>query len=83
MKELKFGQNKIQKDSRWLAYSQLILQKVSFDKEIFKKELRKSLDRLNRTEIARLEAWCINSLHLSLAIIAIQVIQEYSSSIPM
>ncbi|MBX2814613.1 MAG: hypothetical protein KTR24_01390 [Saprospiraceae bacterium] len=68
-----------EQSSRWLAYTQLILEKVSFDKEIFRKELRKSLRRLTATDIRRLEAWCINSLNLSLAVIAVQVIQEYAA----
>ncbi len=63
--------------SRWFRYSQTILQKVSFDKEIFRKELQKALKRLNVTERRHLEAWCINSFNLPLALIAIQIIQEY------
>lgn len=64
-------------DSRWLRYSQTILQKVSFDKDIFRKELRKALKRLSPVERKDLEAWCINSFNLPLALIAIQMIQEY------
>jgi len=71
------SQRPTQEDSRWLRYSQTILQKVSFDKDIFRKELRKALKRLSQPERQHLESWCINSLNLPLALIAIQMIQEY------
>ncbi len=61
----------------WFEYTKIILKKVSFDPQIFQKELRKSLKRLTITEINKLEAWCINKFPLGLALIAIQVIQEY------
>jgi len=42
-----------------LKYTKTILQKVSFDKYLFKKELKKSVKWLKRDEIILLEAWCI------------------------
>jgi 3-phosphoglycerate kinase len=42
-----------------LKYTKTILQKVSFDKNLFKKELKKSVKWLKRDEIILLEAWCI------------------------
>ncbi|MGB3616787.1 MAG: hypothetical protein WBA12_01595 [Catalinimonas sp.] len=41
-----------------LDYAKLILQKVSFDKNLFEKELRKSIARLVPNEIEDLRAWC-------------------------
>ncbi len=41
-----------------LEYFKVILQKVSFHKEIFEKELKKALSRLMNKEIAKLWAWC-------------------------
>lgn len=66
-----------QVESRWLRYSKTILEKVSFDSEIFRKELVKSLKRLSPPERRHLEAWCINSLALPMALLAIQIIQDY------
>ena len=42
-----------------LKYTKTILQKVSFNKDLFKKELRKSVQWLKRDEVILLEAWCI------------------------
>lgn len=41
-----------------LKYTKTILQKVSFDKELFKKELRKSIKWLKKEEIIALQIWC-------------------------
>lgn len=40
-----------------LEYSKLILEKVSFDKELFKKELDKALKVLMPEEIEQLLSW--------------------------
>ncbi len=69
----------MEKNTSWLSYSKTILEKVSFDQKIFRKELRKSLGRLTREEIRKLEAWCINNLNLLLATIAIKEITDYLS----
>ena len=42
-----------------LEYTKLILRKVSFSKELFGKELRKSLKWLKKEEIVALQAWCL------------------------
>jgi hypothetical protein len=41
-----------------LEYIKVILQKVSFDRRLFEKELRKALDLLALDEIKQLRAWC-------------------------
>lgn len=41
-----------------LKYTKTILRKVSFDRELFRKELRKSIKWLKRDEIVALQAWC-------------------------
>lgn len=40
-------------------YIQNILEKVSFDKDLFKKELRKSIKHLGRKELIALRIWCL------------------------
>jgi len=42
-----------------LKYTKTILQKVSFNKVLFKKELQKSLRWLRRDEIIVLQTWCV------------------------
>lgn len=42
-----------------LEYSKTILQKVSFNRELFKKELIKSLRWLHKEEIILLKIWCL------------------------
>ncbi|MBN1338115.1 MAG: hypothetical protein JXA03_02265 [Bacteroidales bacterium] len=42
-----------------LRYTKLILQKVSFNRELFAKELLKSLKWLKKEEIILLNAWCM------------------------
>ena len=44
-----------------LKFCQTILQKVSFDKELFKKELRKSAGLLNKHELLLLKIWCLTT----------------------
>jgi hypothetical protein len=42
-----------------LEYVKLVLQKVSFDKKLFEKELKKSIQYLNQNhEIEELRDWC-------------------------
>lgn len=38
-----------------------VLQKVSFDKLLFKKELHKSVDWLNESELQTFKEWCIDN----------------------
>jgi len=42
-----------------LKYTETVLQKVSFNKDLFKKELSKSLVWLRKEEVNLLKAWCI------------------------
>jgi hypothetical protein len=41
-----------------LEYVKLILEKVSFDKVLFEKELKKGLKKLAKIEILELRKWC-------------------------
>ncbi len=41
-----------------LEYGKVILQKVSFDKGLFEKELRKTIARLMPREVDELRQWC-------------------------
>ena len=42
-----------------LKYTKTVLQKVSFNKDLFKKELQKSLRWLKKEEIIVLQTWCV------------------------
>jgi hypothetical protein len=42
-----------------LKYTETVLQKVSFNKVLFKKELQKSLRWLRKDEIIVLQTWCV------------------------
>ncbi|HPK05703.1 MAG TPA: hypothetical protein PK908_07405 [Bacteroidales bacterium] len=42
-----------------LEYTKTILQKVSFSKELFSRELRKSFKWLQKDELVMLYAWCL------------------------
>ncbi|MCK5338365.1 MAG: hypothetical protein KAJ50_06125 [Bacteroidales bacterium] len=42
-----------------LEYTKLILRKVSFSRELFGKELKKSAKWLKKDEILLLQAWCL------------------------
>ena len=41
-----------------LNYTKFILEKVSFDQQLFEKELRKNIAELIREEIKELKVWC-------------------------
>lgn len=41
-----------------LEYIKVILQKVSFDRTLFEKELRKAIQSLVPEEVKQLKAWC-------------------------
>jgi hypothetical protein len=41
----------------WLTYSQTLLEKVSFDRKLLLKELKKALKNLNPTEKKELFQW--------------------------
>lgn len=42
-----------------LEMTKLVLQRVSFDSQLFKKELLKALKWLKKEEAIALQAWCI------------------------
>jgi hypothetical protein len=42
----------------WLEYSKVVLEKVRFDRRLFRKELRKSLRWLSHLERLQLLSWC-------------------------
>lgn len=42
-----------------LNYTEIILQKVSFNRELFKRELSKSLQWLRKEEETILRTWCV------------------------
>jgi hypothetical protein len=44
-----------------LEYCSVVLQKVSFDPDLFSKELRKSIKMIKRDEVPVLKTWCIIS----------------------
>ncbi|GLU50879.1 MULTISPECIES: hypothetical protein [Dyadobacter] len=51
-----------------LEYIKIILQKVSFDRRLFEKELRKAIRMLMPAEVKRLRNWCYenySSVHLA------------------
>ena len=43
-----------------LEHSKLILQKVSFDSQLFYKELLKAINWLNPEELPKFEKWCFS-----------------------
>lgn len=43
---------------KMLEYVKIILSKVSFDKKLFEKELKKGLKELGIIEIKELKTWC-------------------------
>jgi hypothetical protein len=42
-----------------LKYTEIVLLKVSFNRDLFKKELMKALNWLKKDEIHILKTWCI------------------------
>ena len=44
---------------RMYKYFQKILEKVSFDRELFTKELRKAINILDRKELLSFRVWCL------------------------
>ena len=44
-----------------LRFCKAVLQKVSFDKILFKKELKKSISWLNKEELIMLKIWCLST----------------------
>jgi hypothetical protein len=44
-----------------LEYAKIILQKVSFDSQLFNKELYKAFYQLEKEEVVELYVWCVKS----------------------
>lgn len=44
-----------------LEFSKQILSKVSFDRNLFHKELKKSISWLKNDDIEKLKIWCLSS----------------------
>ena len=42
-----------------LKYTEIILQKVSFNRDLFRYELEKSIKWLKKNEVQALKTWCI------------------------
>ena len=42
-----------------LEYTKTVLHKVSFNRELFTKELRKAFKWLQKEELVMLQAWCV------------------------
>jgi len=55
-----------------LNYTETILQKVSFNRDLFRNELRKSIQWLKKDEIRVLKTWCV----LNFGAIYMDVINE-------
>lgn len=55
-----------------LEYTKTILQKVSFSPALFRKELKKSLNWLQKEEVNILRAWCI----VTFGDLYLEIIQE-------
>ncbi|MBI1193693.1 MAG: hypothetical protein GC205_11045 [Bacteroidetes bacterium] len=47
-----------------LEYTKLILEKVSFDRRLFEKELKKAIRYLIEPELRELEQWCMERFGL-------------------
>ncbi len=43
-----------------LEYCKIILQKVSFDPQLFRKELTKAIQSLVEIELQELKSWCLS-----------------------
>ncbi len=64
-----------------LELSKKILSKVSFDKMLFRKELRKAVKWVQKDELILLRAWCIASFgHLYAEVIA-EVFDRHMSAV--
>ena len=50
---------------KMIEYVKLILEKVSFERELFEKELKKGLKLLSFKEIRELRKWCYERLEAS------------------
>jgi hypothetical protein len=60
----------------WLDYSKKILEKVSFDAQLFAKELNKAINVLTQVEIERLERWVYETFSISLTLEAVKLLDN-------
>jgi len=60
-------------------YTKLVLQKVSFDKNLFQKELIKAVHHLQPHERQRLKLWCTATFSAYAADIVPEVFRRFSS----
>ncbi len=54
-----------------LEYTKTILEKVSFDRKLFEKELRKALRYLMEPELRELERWCMERFGLRYRLVGV------------
>ncbi|MBC8172558.1 MAG: hypothetical protein H7X71_01515 [Chitinophagales bacterium] len=54
-----------------LEYFKLILQKVSFDQNLFRDELQKAISKLMAEEILDLKKWCVETFGLGYCVKAV------------
>ena len=52
-----------------LEYTKLILEKVSFDRKLFEKELTKAIRYLIEPELRELERWCMERFGLQYTLV--------------
>jgi hypothetical protein len=50
-----------QKTAAMLEYAKVILPKVSFSRDLFRKELTKCINWVNESEIGHLKEWCFDN----------------------
>jgi hypothetical protein len=50
-----------QKQKAMLEYAKIILPKVSFSRELFRKELRKCIGWVEQNQLQKLSDWCFNN----------------------
>lgn len=62
-----------------LEYAKTVLEKVSFDRDLFRKELKKSKQMLKEDEIELLQCWCRMSFTEKYPDIIGEVFDNYSA----
>lgn len=59
-----------------LEFSKSILQKVSFDRLLFEKELRKALKWIRKEEVLVLKSWCLATFGATYSDLILQVFEK-------
>jgi hypothetical protein len=62
-----------------LEYAKTVLEKVSFDRDLFRKELKKSKQLLKEDEIELLQSWCRMSFTEKFPDVIGEVFDNYSA----